>query len=194
MHRGTGILGALALGCALVIGTAWAEAIPDAPDGSRIGFIGENLIATADGTFHRWRFVSIDADPSALGRGRVEVEIDLASLDTGIERRDEHLRSADFFEVERWPTARVSVSEVEPDAEAGAKHHRAQFEITIRDVTQRVPGTFEVVEEAPLRVRGELVVDRRSFGVGGGYSRWNPMAVRPNVPIRFDVTLPADAP
>lgn len=175
----------------LLGGAALAADIPDAPGDSRIGFVGENLFATADGTFHRWRFVAVEAaadDPSA---GRVEVEIDVASLDTGIGQRDDHLRSADFFEVERWPTARVVVSGIQADPDAGSNHYRAQFEITIRDVTQRVEGAFELVSAAPLRVRGGLSVDRRSFGVGADYSRWNPMSIRPAIPIAFDVEIPA---
>lgn len=183
-----GLIAAWALLC---VGTAWAESIPKAPEGSHIGFVGENLIATADGTFHRWHFASVDVDLDALSAGHVEVEIAVASLDTGIDQRDDHLRSADFFEVSRWPTARVRVEDVTPSGDG--QPHRAQFEITIRDVTQRVEGTFEFVEGEPLRVRGEVELDRRTFGVGPGYSRWNPMAVRPSIPIRFDVALPPGA-
>ena len=58
--------------------------------------------STARGTFDRTSG-TIVLDPAA-GTGRIEIIIDTASIDTGLEKRDEHLRAREFFDVEQHPT------------------------------------------------------------------------------------------
>ena len=77
-----------------------AQSEPAAPPGS-IRFIGKNAVATARGSFHSWQVRSHHIDFEDLASSFVEIEIDVASLDTDNRRRDDHLRSEDFFEVER---------------------------------------------------------------------------------------------
>jgi polyisoprenoid-binding protein YceI len=152
------------------------------------------MLMTANGTFHRWRFTRVDIDREHPERSVVEVEVDIASIDTGIERRDAHLRTADFFEVETWPTASVRITDASPDGEsdAGTPRYRADFMIRIRDVEKTLPGTFEVVAEKPPRVEGELVLNRTDFGVGEPHRRWNPTSIREEIPVRFSVQIPED--
>lgn len=59
--------------------------------------------------------VVIDDDPS---QSSVEAHVGLASVDTGDEQRDAHLRSADFFDVERYPEMTFASTAVRPDGEA----------------------------------------------------------------------------
>jgi polyisoprenoid-binding protein YceI len=113
-------------------------------------------------------------------------------VDTGIEDRDEHLRTADFFEVERWPTARVVVHDAVADGESERGHprYRAKFDVTIRDVQKTLDGHFEVVSESPPTVEGELTLDRLDFGVGEPKVWWNPMSITEEIPIRFSASFP----
>jgi polyisoprenoid-binding protein YceI len=165
----------------------------DAPPGS-IEFVGRNLLLTANGAFHRWRFTRVEIDRAHPERSVVEVEIDVASIDTGIERRDEHLRTADFFEVEKWPTATVHVTGASPDGASatGNPRYRANFRIRIRDVEKTLPGSFEVVAEDPPQVAGDLVLNRIDFGVGEPHRRWNPTSIREEIPVHFSVRIPQD--
>ena len=73
-----------------------------------------------------------DDDPSGSS---VEVEIDAASLDTGEPQRDTHLRSADFLDVERFPSLTFSSTRIEP---IDRERFRVYGELTIRDVTREV--------------------------------------------------------
>lgn len=156
------------------------------PPGS-ITFVAENLMSTADGVFHDWRIVRAEIDSAHPERGVVEVEVDVASIDTGIEQRDEHLRTADFFEVEKFPTATVRVHGARPDgtSERGHPRYAAKFEVRIRDVTRTVDGVFELVSDSPPTVEGELTLDRVDFGVGGPYAWWNPASIGEEIPVRF---------
>ncbi|THF82644.1 YceI family protein [Cohnella fermenti] len=60
------------------------------------------MIAKVKGSFHSFE-AQIEADPSDLTTASIEVQIDLASVDTRNQDRDNHLRSADFFNVESHP-------------------------------------------------------------------------------------------
>ena len=73
-----------------------------------------------------------DADPAGSS---VQVEIPVASITTGDEKRDGHLRSADFFDVETYPTITFRSTRVEP---VGGDRLRVVGELTIHGVTREV--------------------------------------------------------
>ncbi len=75
------------------------------------------------------------ADPEKSG---VDVEIDAASIDTGNADRDNHLRSPDFLDVERYPTMRFRSTRVD---DLGDGTLRVRGDLTVRDVTR--PLTLE---------------------------------------------------
>jgi len=65
----------------------------------------------------------------------VTAEIDLSSIDTGQEQRDAHIRSADFFEVEKYPTMTYRSTGVRAEGD----HFVLDGELTLKDVTKQVP-------------------------------------------------------
>jgi polyisoprenoid-binding protein YceI len=121
----------------------------------------------------RGRFTKFDGtllmderDPSG---GLVEVAIDAASIDTGVGQRDAHLRSADFFDVERFPTITFKSTRVEP---AGAGALRVSGDLTMHGVTRPVVLDVEYAGStkdpwggvrAGFSARASL--DRRDFGL-----------------------------
>ena len=70
-----------------------------------------------------------------LGRSSVQVEIDAASLDTREPQRDTHLRSADFLDVERFPTITFTSTRIEL---IDRERFRVYGNLTIRDLTREV--------------------------------------------------------
>jgi len=90
----------------------------------------------------RGRFTDYDATFTIADRpeaSHLEVSIDVASVATGDEGRDGHLRAADFFDVENHPKATFTSSSVTP---AGTDRWRVLGDLTIRDITKSV--TLEV--------------------------------------------------
>lgn len=162
------------------------DAQPMSPPGS-IEFIGKNLIATANGRFDSWRIVEGSVDAQSLESSWVTVEVDLSSVDTGIDRRDAHLLQADFFEVARWPKARVRVDGLSraERAEGGGTYFDANFEIDLHGLTRLVEGEVILLSEDPLVLEGSLVLNRMDFEIGPPPSRWNPMAIKAEIPVRF---------
>lgn len=96
--------------------------------------------------------------------GRVDVKA--ASVETGIRRRDEHLRSADFFEAQRYPDASVVVTGAEP-VDGDTIDLRAQ--LTVKDTTKPLPlrATVRVLGDDTVRLTTEATLNRRDFGVDG---------------------------
>ena len=180
---------AIALVIALWVGAAAAD--PGAPPGS-IAFEAKNAFSTARGAFAKWRIVRADVDPAAPRSGVVEVEVDVASLDTGIERRDHHLRTADFFDVEKFPTARVRVHDAEPTGkgERGNPRYRAKFDLEIHGVKKTLDGEFEVTQASPPTVEGGLTLNRVAFGIGDPYTWYIPGSIVEEVLVHFRATLP----
>jgi polyisoprenoid-binding protein YceI len=92
----------------------------------------------------------------------------------------------------KYPVAQVRVHSVAPqgvDAE-GRETYAARFDIDLHGSQKTLEGVFAVVSRAPLRVEGELVMNRLDFGIGEPASRWNPMSIGEEIPISFGATLP----
>ena len=70
------------------------------------------MVATVRGGFKAFSG-SLHFDADDVSKSTAEVTIDAASIDTGNDGRDQHLRSADFFDVEKFPTISFSTTRVE---------------------------------------------------------------------------------
>jgi polyisoprenoid-binding protein YceI len=103
------------------------------------------MVTTVKGHFQSVRGTIIfdEADPS---HSSVEIEIDAASLVTGVEYRDNHLKSADFLEVEKYPLITFKSTRIEP---TGSDRAKIVGDLTIHSVTR------EVVLDAELAGRGK---------------------------------------
>src|SRR5688500_7933337 len=100
-----------------------------------IGFtVRHMVVAKVHGRFTRFEGKLLVPD-SDFTRAETEVTIDAASIDTQVEGRDGHLRSADFFDVEKFPTIRFRSMGVQA---AGKDQYRIDGELTIRGVTRPV--------------------------------------------------------
>ena len=96
------------------------------------------MVTTVRGQFHDVQG-TIELDEADPTRSRGEFTVAAASVDTNFGARDTHLRSADFFDVERFPSITFTSTAVEPKGDA---RYRVTGDLTIRDVTK--PATFDV--------------------------------------------------
>lgn len=99
------------------------------------------MISRVNGTFRKFS-ATIEADPQDLTTANIEFSVDLASIDTRNEDRDNHLRSADFFDVENHPTATFKVTNVVKKSD---NNYDVTGDLTIRGTTRQE--TFAVVFE-----------------------------------------------
>jgi polyisoprenoid-binding protein YceI len=119
---------------------------------------------------HFGRFpVTLDFSAANLAASRLEVSVEVTSLDTGDKDRDDTLRGAELFAVAKFPQAHFSAAQIVKIA-AGFE---AQGKLTIRGVTRdaRVPFTLRTASEqgaAVAYMSGKLSIRRLDFGVGQG--------------------------
>ena len=136
------------------------------PDRSTVTFKIRNMWGLVN---VKGRFTEFAGDGQLTGAGAVFGRLDIrtTSLNTGIGRRDEHLRSADFFDVERFPEISVVVTAVQP-TEGKAAELRANF--TIKGVTAPLllPVTVTEAGDGSIQISGETKIDRSQFNIG-----WN---------------------
>ncbi|MBY0400086.1 YceI family protein [Myxococcota bacterium] len=166
---------------------AAAAATPEAA--GRIGFIGHNIFGAAHGVFHAWRIVEQSVDLADPGASRAVVEVTLASVDTKSESRDDHLRTADFFDVAKFPVASVrghSPRALPPSA-SGHARYAVKLDVDLHGVKKTLDGEVEIVSTDPVVVEGGFTILRTDFGIGEAPSRWNPMSIDDEVPVRFRI-------
>ena len=113
---------------------------------------------------------TITLDEQDPANSRAEVTIAAASIDTRNARRDKHLRTADFFDVERYPTLRFSSRRIER-IDGAAGRYRVTGDLTVRDVTREVrldahyaPANGSA-REPRIEVRLAAPLNRRHFGI-----------------------------
>jgi len=117
---------------------------------------------------------TINFDPNNLAESNIDVTIPIESINTRNDRRDNHLRSEDFFNTSQWPNMSFVSNSIE---QTGDNQFVARGELTIRDVTREFDLPFELkgVMDHPMqentRVAGIVAnaeLMRTDFGVGVG--------------------------
>jgi polyisoprenoid-binding protein YceI len=136
------------------------------PDRSTVTFKIRNMWGLVN---VKGRFTEFTGDGQLTGKGAVFGRLDIrtASLNTGIGRRDEHLRSADFFDVERFPVISVVITAVHP-TEGKAAELRASFTVNGVTAPLTVPVTVTEAGDGSIQISGETKIDRSQFDIG-----WN---------------------
>ena len=114
------------------------------PAHSTIAFKVRHMLGTAKGKFTKFNG-TIEVDREQPEQSSVTVSIQAASIDTGIAKRDEHLRTADFFNVERFPDITFKSRKV---TRTGANLGEIAGDLTMHGVTKPVTLRVELVGNA----------------------------------------------
>jgi polyisoprenoid-binding protein YceI len=149
------------------------------PAHTHVGFGVEHLgIALVKGRFKDVEG-SIEYDPKDIGRSKVNFSAKIESIDTGVSARDEHLRSADFFEVAKYPTMTFVSTKIEKKG----KRYIMNGDLTIKGVTRPISFAFTFTDAIKdpwggtrFGASASTEVTRRDFGItygnalpGGGF-------------------------
>ncbi len=145
------------------------------------------MFTTAKGRFSGVKG-EIVVDNENIANSAVKVEIDAATVDTRDEKRDEHLKAADFFDVVKFPALTFSSTNVEP---AGGSELTVTGDLTIRGVTRQVVLDVEFNGEG-RNPWGQSVIgysattkfDRTDFGL-----TWNAALETGGVLVSDDVKI-----
>lgn len=110
----------------------------------------------------------INFDPDNLKEGSAELTIDVSTINTENEKRDGHLKSADFFDVEQFPAMTFKSTKVIPGE---GKKFQVVGELTIKDVTREVTfdctfnGTVDFMKTTKAGFTCTTTIDRENFNI-----------------------------
>jgi polyisoprenoid-binding protein YceI len=105
------------------------------PEHSNIGFkVRHLMVSNVKGSFEKFSG-TVDINDKDITKSRVEVSIDTNSINTSVQKRDNHLRSADFFDVAKYPAMTFVSKKV---AKAGKDSLKVTGDLTLHGVTKEV--------------------------------------------------------
>lgn len=164
------------------------------PAHTRIGFSAKHaMVTTVRGAFNEVTG-SFHVDFSDPTESNAEITLKVASVDTRNQQRDEHLRSADFFDAEKWPDITFRSTRIE---EVGDNALVVSGDLTIRDVTKPVTIPIEftgaqtdAAGELRAGFEGTRRIDRREYGL-----EWNMpldtggLLVSEKITLEFEISV-----
>lgn len=165
------------------------------PDHSNVGFsVSHLMVSHVKGNFNKYSGV-VDINDKDITKSKVDVTIDASSINTNVQKRDEHLKSADFFDVAKYPTL-TFVSKKWAKSAKGAL--TVTGDLTIHGVTKLVVlhvASFSRESKDPWGgtrrgTSASTIINRKDFGLV-----WNQaletggVAVGEEVNISLDVEL-----
>ena len=168
------------------------------PMHSVIGFAIRHLeINWVEGRFKDFTG-TIRYDDADITRSAVEFTAKVESIDTGVEPRDKHLRTADFFEVEKYPEMTFKSTRVERKGKMGGVLHG---DLTLKGVTRQVSLPFTITGaikdpwgNTRFGVNAKTVINRRDYGItwgkpldGGGLDVGNEVTIN----LQLEAVKPA---
>ncbi len=158
------------------------------PTHSSIGFQAKHMmISKVKGHFDRFNS-ELDINPEDLSGGSIQFEVEIASINTNNEDRDNHLRSADFFDAETHPTMKFVATDIK---KIDDDEYKITGDLSIRGVTK--PVTFDAeyngkgtnpwgVEVVAFEADGKI--NRKDFGLN-----WNSALETGGVLVSDDIKI-----
>jgi len=133
--------------------------------GSKVRFVIKNFGINTGGTFDGLSG-NITFDPASLATASFNVSVDAKTVDTDIEARDNHLRKAEYFDVEKFPKLSFRSTKVTTTNKEG---YLFMFGIiTIKNISKEISFPFtQKTRDDGILFEGEFKLNRRDFGVGG---------------------------
>ena len=137
------------------------------PENSSAEFVCKHVFSKVRGMFPK-PSGTVSLDEATPGNSRISAAIDVSSITTGVEERDTHLKSADFFDVASYPTITFVSTSV---SRSSATSYSVTGDLTIHGVTR--PVTLAVTASPPFNHAGGIrrgieattSVNRKDFGL-----------------------------
>ena len=130
---------------------------------SKIEFIGSQVVGSHNGSFQKFNGeIDYTGQPET---SRVNVTIDTSSLNADDPKLTEHLKTADFFDVAKYPTATFVSTAIKAGGDKGASH-TVTGNLTMHGVTKSVsfPATIAAAADA-VNVDANFTINRRDFNI-----------------------------
>ena len=143
---------------------AAAERLVISPENSKVEFVAAKVTRSHVGSFKQFAGV-IDLVPNSLPDSRVTIDIETGSVVTDEDALTAHLKTADFFDVAKYPKATFTSTKIEP-ANAGSATHNVTGNFELHGVKKSItfPATIHVTPDS-VSINAEFSINRKDFGI-----------------------------
>jgi polyisoprenoid-binding protein YceI len=151
---------------------------------SQVNFVAEARFISAHGYFDKWD-AEVQLDPAKIENSSFKITIDAASINTRVQRRDDHLRGKDFFDVATYPQITLVSKKI---AKTGDRTYAVTGDLTLRGVTKQIDVEITQVfyENNRGRFRANFRINRKDFGITYD-SKMNP--IEDMVQVQVDINV-----
>lgn len=162
--------------------------LPISPENSKVEFIGSKVTGKHDGGFKTFKG-TIDLVNNKPEESRVSVDIDTNSIFSDDEKLTGHLKSADFFDVAKFPTANFTSTKITPDAAKGAGNYTVTGDFNLHGQKKSITFPAKItVSDTEAAVDTEFSINRKDFGII--YAGKTDDLIRDDVVIRLNLKSP----
>jgi len=147
---------------------AVAQNYKPADDDSKVHFTIKNFGINTGGTFSGLKG-NIFFDPANLSTATFDVSVDVKTIDTDIENRDEHLKGENYFDAEKYPAITIKSSRIKSTSKL--QEYNFTGTLTMHGVIKIISFPFTAVSRGnDYLFSGEFEINRLDYGVGGSSS------------------------
>ena len=168
--------------------TAAALSLPITPETSKIEFTGSKVTGSHDGGFTKFSG-AIDLINDKPEDSKVSVDIETASIYANVDQLTNHLKTADFFDVEKFPKATFRSTKIVRNESGSSDSYNVTGDFEMHGVKKAItfPATIQVGTDA-VTVKSEFTINRKDFGIM--YAGKADDLIRDGVVIRLDINAP----
>ncbi len=149
----------------LVVGfTSSAQQLTVSDAESKIAFVIKNIGLDVDGTLKGLKG-TMQFDAKNLSASAFDMTVDVNTINTGIDKRDNDLKKEGFFDIAKYPAIRIATTQI---VSKGGNNFKAIANLTIKNITRKIGFDFTATPTASgYSFLSSFTINRRDFGVGG---------------------------
>jgi len=160
----------------LIVSYVHAQTLTPVDESSSVKFVIKNFGFNVTGSIKGLKG-TINFDPNNLASSSFDVTVDVQTINTGIDMRDDHLRSDDYFDVKTYPQIHFVSTRVTNSNKPGT--YFVFGKLTIKQTTKEVSFPFTVQPQPDGSLfKGEFKMNRRDFSIGGSGAISNELSVK----------------
>ena len=166
---------------------AGTEKLVISPENSKVEFVASKVTRSHNGSFKQFQG-TINLVANSLPDSQVSIDIDAGSVVTDEPQLTDHLKTADFFDIAKYPKATFVSTKIEPSNTSGATHTvTGNFELHGVKKSITFPATIQVTPDSAA-VDAEFAINRKDFGIV--YAGKADDLIRDGVVIKLNLKVP----
>jgi polyisoprenoid-binding protein YceI len=167
--------------------TSGIETLAITPENSKVEFVASKVTRSHNGSFKQFSG-QIDLAPNNVSDSRVRIDIETSSVSADDDQLTGHLKTADFFDVAKFPKATFVSTKIEPAA-AGGDNYTVSGNFDLHGVKKSIsfPATIKVTPDS-VNVNAEFSINRKDFGIV--YAGKADDLIRDGVVIKLSLNVP----